>query len=708
MDAEQPFQLEGNDGARYTVDILRDQRDASSPHFDVDLVRSLSGRFGESIEQRLTLAEYEDRADAETHRDQTEQLMQMEGLEGLGDAVERIQREPTLYDGRYLFLSYPPNAETNERATAQLLHLNEQELQIQPIATGSQAEIQQLIADAEQYWVERRIPLAEGEMERQPLGDDLPFTLDETLAVHDLEDRAWTSHIDSGGTIHWFAVVETEASPETLHSEPFELRYYRALPMDDSSVARDSYPVMPLPDRDPSFVWPLPSLELYLEDGNIFMAQQLAHDVADHHDLPFPSPLDLPSLDPHPEYYFGYGVSASNNPSLEAVKTWMDGTERRFDTFTIAEFPNYDVEVARQQENELEIKLEREGLEAAMNLAEQIATTAGFLDLNRDDPRVFFQDSAPVDPFTTERQRTLELDQPEAPNQLEFSVDAISANGISHLNAWKSWGPTEAEVERLIIPQPDWETALANTEAIHEMLDKGDLQVAMNRVELLGIEAGVVDPDREDPRLFTQGPPDEFETLAQRLRDEPNPYWNVGEEPMAVETPAPGTLEELVAQQADNAPEPERHYWQMHYRPVETPDGEPLGTALFVTEFPQLPPDFDAYIEEHGMDDTIYPTEARTVEMAHFANEEDARKFETAFRSYLVPDLLDGPELAPEVAKLEGLSGDWKKMDYSAISEYMSGERDIIREVEEWHLHNPSAEKEVRELRENRNADIDL
>jgi hypothetical protein len=115
-----------------------------------------------------------------------------------------------------------------------------------------------------------------------------------------------------------------------------------------------------------------------------------------------------------------------------------------------------------------------------------------------------------------------------------------------------------------------------------------------------------------------------------------------------------------------------------------------------VTEFPQLPPDFDDYIEENGMDDSVYPTEARTLEMAHFATEDDARKFETEFRSYLVPGLLDGPELAPEVAKLEGLSGEWEDMDYRGIVDYMSGNRTIVREADDWHLHNPYAEREAR------------
>jgi len=146
----------------------------------------------------------------------------------------------------------------------------------------------------------------------------------------------------------------------------------------------------------------------------------------------------------------------------------------------------------------------------------------------------------------------------------------------------------------------------------------------------------------------------------------------------------------------------------MHYRPVETPEGEPLGTALFVTEFPQLPPNFDDYIEANGMDDSVYPTEARTLEMAHFANANDARKFETEFRSYLVPGLLDGPELAPEVAKLEGLSGEWEDMDYRGIVDYMSSDRTIVREADTWHLHNPNVEQEVREVFEEFTGNIEF
>lgn len=227
---------------------------------------------------------------------------------------------------------------------------------------------------------------------------------------------------------------------------------------------------------------------------------------------------------------------------------------------------------------------------------------------------------------------------------------------------------------------------------VHE--ERG-LEAMMHQAELSAMQQSHLNGDRADTRLFRNGPPDRFETLAQRLANEPNPYSGIGDDRVEDVLPEPGSWEELVAAQIDDEPEPERHYWQMHHRPVETPEGERLGTALFVTEFPQLPPDFDDYVEENGMDDSIYPTEARMVEMAHFASEDDARKFETEFRSYLVPELLDGPELAPEVAKLEGLSGEWEEMNYNQIVDYMSGNRTVVREVDDWHLHNPNAEREA-------------
>lgn len=856
---ETPFHHDGEDGALYTVDVIRDRRDEANPHYDVDLVRSMTGRFGESIEQRLTLGEYEERSAAHVYRDDVERTIDEQGLGGVGDAKERILKEPVLYDGQYLFVTYPPDAEGTDRAAAHLLHFDGAGMQSERMAVGAADAMLSIVEAGEQEWAESKLPNMLPDPERHPLGDS-GFTRDDSMTIHDTAGREWASHLDGEDTSHWFAIVESEPAPADSAAQPFELRYFRALEGEDGLFKHDSYPVMPLPDDRRESAWPLPGLEMYLERGDVYMAQQFAHDVADNNGMDFPPPLALPALDPEPDYYFGYGVSPNNQPSLEAVKTWMDGAERRFDTFTIAEYGMY--EEARVDEQELDDLMHDKGLEAAMNVAERMAVAGGYLDPQRQDGRVFFEDDAPRDPFTTVRERELEQERAveDAPT---YAVDAISANGSSHLDVTKEWG--EGEHAHLIIPQPDWDTAAANAQTAYDLMLNDDLQGAMTLVEVTGVEAGVIDPQRDDPRLFTDGPPDpfttirerelaapdmdteplapvsyptmyaewaeetrreresnallegsawfeatfdkperellqpiddtvnysvvvqevdpwttelavekywkepngylgidsqtiqtfdsddeaqrqaaeaaregllevydergleammhqaelnamqnghleggrrderlfrdgppdRFETLAQQLADEPNPYWNLGDDRVE-EAPAPGSWEELIAQQPGEEPEPERHYWQMHYRPVETPEGESLGTALFVTEFPQLPPNFDDYVEEYSMDDSVYPTEARTLEMAHFANAEDAKKFEKEFRSYLIPDLIDGPELAPEVAKLEGLSGEWQEMDYQGIVDYMSGSRTIVREESDWHLHNPNAERDAR------------
>jgi len=491
-----------------------------------------------------------------------------------------------------------------------------------------------------------------------------------------------------------------------------------------------------------------------------------------------------------------------------------------------------------------------------MNQAERMAVAGGYLDPHRADGRVFFEDDAPPDPFTTERTRVMERDMQhdEIQHDPEYNIDAIAANGSSHLDVTKAWD--EDQHAHLIIPQPDWETARANAETAHDLLDKDNLQGAMTLVELAGIEAGVIDPQRDDPRLFTEGPPDPFTTIRERelaqtvdvTELDTEPYTPVTLEPEAADYPTmyrdfvaeaarereanaalegaawfeatfekaemellqpvddtvnyavgvqavdPWTLDlvvekywkepngylgmdsltinsydaedgreqgeqeraqlleifdgrgleammhkaELTAMQHDwmdgdradprlftqgppdrfetlaqqlegeinpywnidgeqiDDPEPPAHYWQMQHRPAQTPDGQPLGVALFVTEFPDLPPDFDAYIEQHGMDDSLYPSQARTLEVAHFADAVEARKFEAEFRGYLIPGLLDGPELAPEVAKLEGLSGEWQDLTQRDIIESMEPNRAVVRDPSDWHPYNPNAERDAR------------
>ena len=195
------------------------------------------------------------------------------------------------------------------------------------------------------------------------------------------------------------------------------------------------------------------------------------------------------------------GLNSAEYLSSEAVKTWMDGAERRFDTLTVGEYGMFDE--AAVVERELETLMDEQGIEAALNLAEIMAVAGGYLDPNRDDSRIFFGDDAPPDSFTTQRER--ELAQPT------YTVSAISANGEAFLDVLKSWGTDE--YERLVVPQPTWDDARDKALAAHDMLDEGRLQEAMRLVEVAGIEAGVIDPQREDTRLFTQEPPDPFRTI---------------------------------------------------------------------------------------------------------------------------------------------------------------------------------------------------
>lgn len=89
------------------------------------------------------------------------------------------------------------------------------------------------------------------------------------------------------------------------------------------------------------------------------------------------------------------GLNSAEYRSSEAVKTWMDGSERRFDSFTVAEYGMWDE--AQTDERELENYL-NPGVETALNPAERMAVAGGYLDPHRADGRVFFEDDAPPDP----------------------------------------------------------------------------------------------------------------------------------------------------------------------------------------------------------------------------------------------------------------------------------------------------------------------
>lgn len=565
---------------------------------------------------------------------------------------------------------------------------------------------------------------------------EFPYTLDDEGLPVAADGHPLEASVDDGGSAHWFDV--------TGQTGARELTYFRAIEQ-DGVLLHDQHPVMPWSD-DPADGWALEGLSSFLSRGEVRMAQQLAYQVAQIHEVEFPDPAALPALNPDPEYYLGLGVTEKDEPALELVKTWVAGTERRFEALTISAYGSY--EELTVDEREFNTILDRDGREAALHLAERMAVAGGFLDPQRDDPRLFFAADAPPDSFTTLRAMELagsapEREPPPAPDAgverfraafadsprellepldgtVNYSFDLVPADPWTlELSATKWWfdpaGPVRLESQTLnTYPMQEGEVADAAEREIAAMDHEGlmrtyreqGLKAAMREAEGLAVVNRQIDRQREDGRLFRDGPPDRFTTEREAVLDaERAPFREVNPPDLTEEdthpAPAiePGSWDELVEQERTRLPEPEPAeapaYWQIHLRPAQAPDGQPLGHAMFMTVFPELPPDFDRIVDEQGMDDTMYPSHARTLEMAHFATEREADRFEQDFRGYLVPGLLDGPDLAVEVARLEGLPVEWRAMDHAAIVEIMSGRSTVEREPEGWQVHEVEVEREI-------------
>jgi hypothetical protein len=605
--SETPFHQDSEDGALYTVDVIRDRRDETNPHYDVDLVRSITGRFGESLEQRLTLAEYDERDEAQAYRNKVEQVLYETGLEGLGDAKERVLKEPMLYDGEYLFVTYPPEAEGGDRAGAHLLWLRENGLQTEPLASGTAAEIEQITTENERDWIEGKLP-------NTMLGQ-----------AHDLTDN---THSSATATV---------------------------------------------------------------------------------------------------QYHFDYNLFGTDALVLEAHKAWheSDGIEGR--ASVVLDFHEGDSggEVLEAFEHETE-RLNRmqseQGIQSAMNEAERIAITNHLLGGERDDPRLFTE--GPPDPFTTLRERELieqerrtiyeawaeetRLEQEanahlegsawfeatfeKSERQLLVPVDATVNYGVVVQDAdpWtlevaveKYWREPDNSLGiasltlKTFDPLYQREEAEGERRELLETHEQHGLETLMHRAELTASEHYSLDAHRQDLRLFSEGPPDRFQTLSQRLEGELNPYWNTDGE----------KIEDLAPQ-----PKVENPYWWLDSIPVHDPDGEPLGHALHMVVYPGVEHDLEAVgSPAMGADEPF-----RMLEMAHFETSEAVDKFGKDFNSYLVPGLLHGPELAVEVARLEGLPAEWKTLEGDDLEAYQNDELTLTRDGADWHPYNPNAERDAR------------
>ena len=130
----------------------------------------------------------------------------------------------------------------------------------------------------------------------------LPVTLDDTLVPLDQEEQYVPNHLDADGTVHFFAAVDIAEEPN--FDDPLShLRYFRVAHTEDGRLVHDSYPVMPV-ESEAGSPFPLPTLQLMLEDGDLDNAQELAYQTAQSHGLNFPDPETLPPLNTGVDYRF--------------------------------------------------------------------------------------------------------------------------------------------------------------------------------------------------------------------------------------------------------------------------------------------------------------------------------------------------------------------------------------------------------------------
>jgi hypothetical protein len=151
----------------------------------------------------------------------------------------------------------------------------------------------------------------------------LLVTLADGLIPLDRSGQYVPNHLDTNGTVHFFAAVGISDQPN--FDDPLShLRYFRATETEDGRLVYDSYSVMPLSNTEGS-PFPLPTLQVMLEDGDLDSAQELAYQTAQAHGLSFPEPETLPALNTGVAYAFEVSAGDDGDPTLEAVKRWRDG-----------------------------------------------------------------------------------------------------------------------------------------------------------------------------------------------------------------------------------------------------------------------------------------------------------------------------------------------------------------------------------------------
>jgi len=406
--------------AAYRVEVDFPQRPLSDEPYGVDLVRTTHDAEGLERQQRLTLAEYRSQMAAEEHVREVEQTLLDQGRAGLDAEMNLVAAMPYETDEPlYLVGLYPP-APDADSATLNVLRFDGERLEIAPVARGPVAKMaaieqrlfevqaegdtdvflkaataeavraQTLAPNTPLFFVEGVDVVADRpfvlDSDAAPAGWEdhpdwpdasawdqpptpqpaalvLPVTFGDDMTPFDTQGRYVPHHHDETNTVHFFSVIDRPSDSPLSQDVAHELRYFRAQETEEGIILHDSLPVMPVVDPATS-PWPLPALNLHLEDGDLAAAQTLARDTAGDLGLPFPNRLPVLGVnapEPTPEtgwYHFDAAlVSATpqgvdDGYSVGVVDVYANHENNRWAAryLPMGEFDTLDEALAYQQQ----------------------------------------------------------------------------------------------------------------------------------------------------------------------------------------------------------------------------------------------------------------------------------------------------------------------------------------------------------------------
>lgn len=82
--------------------------------------------------------------------------------------------------------------------------------------------------------------------------------------------------------------------------------------------------------------------------------------------------------------------------------------------------------------------------------------------------------------------------------------------------------------------------------------------------------------------------------------------------------------------------------------------------------------------------------------MAYFETVESVDDFTQEFNGYLAPGIMKDPDLAVEVARLEGLPVEWKTLEEDDRKSFQESHVVLTYEAADRQVYNPDAERETR------------